>query len=330
MDICTQITQLLDLKSKQLINDKQSLNMDMFEIEILDEDKIISDFKRVIKSNLSSTIKQTGSKSTDTSSTTQIVTKAMSKYVSNETKPTTTNQKYRLIAKTKQEISQTTTSTGLKKPASNYQLPDRRAKKTRLDDNKLSTTTTTTTINTTSLNFRSKRFKQSTTVNKHQTQQQTNQKKRHAHSSPSSQSSLSSYDDPKLILNEDTDSLQSSVSQLGISTNNNNNNRLEATVLSSTVNQSLSTTTITTVQNNNSQISTTTTTAASSTSNEPVYCICQQISYGNMIGCDNVDCKLEWFHFNCVNLTSKPKGKWYCPQCRGDSHKVMKKNLLKS
>lgn len=48
---------------------------------------------------------------------------------------------------------------------------------------------------------------------------------------------------------------------------------------------------------------------------EPTYCICNRISYGDMIGCDNQDCKIEWFHFDCVNLTHKPKGKWYCPQC---------------
>jgi len=50
--------------------------------------------------------------------------------------------------------------------------------------------------------------------------------------------------------------------------------------------------------------------------NEPTYCICRQVSYGQMIGCDNYDCAIEWFHFGCVGLTNKPKGKWYCPQCR--------------
>ncbi len=58
---------------------------------------------------------------------------------------------------------------------------------------------------------------------------------------------------------------------------------------------------------------------------EPTYCLCDQVSYGEMIGCDNDACTIEWFHFNCVGLTTKPKGKWYCPKCRGDSCKVMKK-----
>jgi len=51
---------------------------------------------------------------------------------------------------------------------------------------------------------------------------------------------------------------------------------------------------------------------------EPTYCICQSISYGDMIGCDNDDCEIEWFHFGCVNLTHKPKGKWYCPRCSAE------------
>jgi len=49
--------------------------------------------------------------------------------------------------------------------------------------------------------------------------------------------------------------------------------------------------------------------------NEPTYCLCQQVSYGEMIGCDNTDCPIEWFHFGCMQLTTKPKGKWYCPKC---------------
>ena len=53
-----------------------------------------------------------------------------------------------------------------------------------------------------------------------------------------------------------------------------------------------------------------------------------QVSFGEMIGCDKEDvsallgllilsiiiysmqCPIEWFHFQCVGLTSKPKGKW--------------------
>ena len=45
--------------------------------------------------------------------------------------------------------------------------------------------------------------------------------------------------------------------------------------------------------------------------NEPTYCLCHQVSYGEMIACDNEDCSTEWFHFACVNLKAKPKTKWY-------------------
>ena len=55
--------------------------------------------------------------------------------------------------------------------------------------------------------------------------------------------------------------------------------------------------------------------------NEPRYCTCQQVSFGEMIACDNRDCPIEWFHFPCVDLKSKPKGKWYCPECYNTNKK---------
>ena len=59
--------------------------------------------------------------------------------------------------------------------------------------------------------------------------------------------------------------------------------------------------------------------------NEPTYCLCHQVSFGEMIGCDNPDCPIEWFHFQCVGLTSKPKGKWYCPRCTQERDRHKKK-----
>ena len=76
--------------------------------------------------------------------------------------------------------------------------------------------------------------------------------------------------------------------------------------------------------------------SSSTPSDEPTYCLCSQVSpspsftrplnndlffslqlsYGSMILCDSKACDIKWFHFNCVNLTSKPKGKWFCPNCR--------------
>ena len=50
---------------------------------------------------------------------------------------------------------------------------------------------------------------------------------------------------------------------------------------------------------------------------EPVYCTCRRVSFGQMVQCDGPSCRYEWFHFECVGLSgSGPKGKWYCPQCR--------------
>ncbi|CAH8572783.1 unnamed protein product [Dicrocoelium dendriticum] len=45
------------------------------------------------------------------------------------------------------------------------------------------------------------------------------------------------------------------------------------------------------------------------------YCICNDVSYGDMIACDNPNCSIEWFHYGCVNLTVAPKGNWFCPSC---------------
>eukprot|EP00041_Stephanoeca_diplocostata_P000872 m.17502 g.17502 ORF g.17502 m.17502 type:complete len:281 (-) comp11242_c0_seq2:539-1381(-) len=55
--------------------------------------------------------------------------------------------------------------------------------------------------------------------------------------------------------------------------------------------------------------------------NEQRYCYCNQVSFGEMVGCDNDDCKLEWFHYACVGLTEAPKGKWFCPDCRSADKK---------
>lgn len=52
---------------------------------------------------------------------------------------------------------------------------------------------------------------------------------------------------------------------------------------------------------------------------EPRYCICGDVSWGTMIGCDNEEsCEKEWFHLECVNFSEMPprRMKWYCPDCR--------------
>ncbi|GAA5869373.1 hypothetical protein JCM3774_004216 [Rhodotorula dairenensis] len=49
--------------------------------------------------------------------------------------------------------------------------------------------------------------------------------------------------------------------------------------------------------------------------NEPVYCYCNRVSFGEMIACENEDCAREWFHLECVGLDKAPEGTWYCDDC---------------
>ncbi|OAF66443.1 hypothetical protein A3Q56_05837 [Intoshia linei] len=49
---------------------------------------------------------------------------------------------------------------------------------------------------------------------------------------------------------------------------------------------------------------------------EPHYCFCNKINIGEMVGCDNPECKVEWFHYACVGLTGAPEGAWYCFNCK--------------
>lgn len=51
---------------------------------------------------------------------------------------------------------------------------------------------------------------------------------------------------------------------------------------------------------------------------EPRYCYCNGVSYGEMVACDADGCAKEWFHLECVGLKVAPKGnaKWYCDDCK--------------
>eukprot|EP01026_Neomeris_dumetosa_P061623 TRINITY_DN5817_c0_g1_i1.p7 TRINITY_DN5817_c0_g1~~TRINITY_DN5817_c0_g1_i1.p7 ORF type:complete len:108 (-),score=10.49 TRINITY_DN5817_c0_g1_i1:997-1320(-) len=53
---------------------------------------------------------------------------------------------------------------------------------------------------------------------------------------------------------------------------------------------------------------------------EPRYCTCNRVSFGDMIMCDNEQCEIQWFHFECVGLSPEsvpPEDlQWFCPQCR--------------
>ncbi|KAI8979362.1 hypothetical protein BDF20DRAFT_912955 [Mycotypha africana] len=52
--------------------------------------------------------------------------------------------------------------------------------------------------------------------------------------------------------------------------------------------------------------------------NEPLYCYCKQVSFGDMIACDGPNCDREWFHYTCVGLVEPPEGKWFCDVCSID------------
>jgi len=47
-----------------------------------------------------------------------------------------------------------------------------------------------------------------------------------------------------------------------------------------------------------------------------LWCYCQEPSFGDMILCDNEECPIKWFHFDCLRIRCPPKNRWYCPSCR--------------
>jgi hypothetical protein len=46
---------------------------------------------------------------------------------------------------------------------------------------------------------------------------------------------------------------------------------------------------------------------------EPTYCYCNGVSYGEMVACDADGCAKEWFHLDCVGLKVAPKGNGTSP-----------------
>lgn len=45
---------------------------------------------------------------------------------------------------------------------------------------------------------------------------------------------------------------------------------------------------------------------------EPTYCYCNSVSYGEMVACDADECEREWFHLACVGLKVAPAEKSMC------------------
>ena len=37
--------------------------------------------------------------------------------------------------------------------------------------------------------------------------------------------------------------------------------------------------------------------------NEPLYCSCQRVSFGDMVACEADTCPIEWFHYECVGAS---------------------------
>src|SRR5665811_603653 len=55
--------------------------------------------------------------------------------------------------------------------------------------------------------------------------------------------------------------------------------------------------------------------APSQDSSEEKFCHCDQPAEDLMIKCDKTSCKIKWFHFKCIGLSSVPDGSWFCPFC---------------
>jgi len=46
------------------------------------------------------------------------------------------------------------------------------------------------------------------------------------------------------------------------------------------------------------------------------WCTCQRYIEGSvLVGCDNSDCKVKWYHLQCLRLTSPPEGAWLYNDC---------------
>ena len=51
-----------------------------------------------------------------------------------------------------------------------------------------------------------------------------------------------------------------------------------------------------------------------------VTCICKRPENFEMVACDGKECKVEWFHLACLDLTldDLPDGSWFCDECRSE------------
>ncbi|OAG36569.1 hypothetical protein AYO21_09226 [Fonsecaea monophora] len=61
------------------------------------------------------------------------------------------------------------------------------------------------------------------------------------------------------------------------------------------------------------------------------YCFCNQRSYGEMVACENDECRYQWFHTGCLNMKKVPDEDedWYCPTCREKPEIIEKVKIKK-
>ena len=61
---------------------------------------------------------------------------------------------------------------------------------------------------------------------------------------------------------------------------------------------------------------------------DPTFCYCKQPETPDrpMVACDNEQCQNQWFHLDCLQITTAdlPKGRWYCPDCKKNMPKPRK------
>ncbi|XP_052245711.1 uncharacterized protein LOC127854658 [Dreissena polymorpha] len=58
------------------------------------------------------------------------------------------------------------------------------------------------------------------------------------------------------------------------------------------------------------------TTAIKHKESDVLWCICNEPEYGKMIMCSNEECLKGWYHYGCVNIKRKSRGKWVCARCK--------------
>lgn len=52
------------------------------------------------------------------------------------------------------------------------------------------------------------------------------------------------------------------------------------------------------------------------TSKTTEWCYCKVDHEDDLIGCDNLQCPIQWLHLSCLQIKKAPKGKWYCLDCQ--------------